>query len=291
MAPSICDSLGLADSGVISLIGAGGKTTLMFGLARELAAGGHTVLTTTTTSLYFPSTTQSRITLIVPSPEELVTQAIPLLPEYPHLSAGSRRIPGQGKLKGFSADTIDKVWQSGCFDWIIVEADGARQKPIKASAAHEPVVPGLTTCIIHVSGMDALGVPLDDAHVHRSAIFSQNTGLSPGAPVDLSVMATSAAHELRKAAAMARSVVTRSVVTRSVVTRSVVTRSVVTGSVVTVAWFNKADDPKRVAAGYAAGRLLLFLWQKEPPRQERHSGRIVIASLADPVSIKGVLVA
>ena len=47
------------EGGVISLVGAGGKTTLMFRLARELADTGERVLTTTTTRILRPTKEQS----------------------------------------------------------------------------------------------------------------------------------------------------------------------------------------------------------------------------------------
>ncbi|MCF8109113.1 MAG: hypothetical protein K9J81_08985, partial [Desulfohalobiaceae bacterium] len=42
-------------SGIISLVGAGGKTSLMFQLAREIAARKQRVLTTTTTRIFSPT--------------------------------------------------------------------------------------------------------------------------------------------------------------------------------------------------------------------------------------------
>jgi hypothetical protein len=61
---SLCRGLALGKNGVISLVGAGGKTSLMFRLAHELSASGDTVLTTTTTKIY-PPAGQSKC-LIVP---------------------------------------------------------------------------------------------------------------------------------------------------------------------------------------------------------------------------------
>lgn len=286
---SICDSLGLRDgSGVISLIGAGGKTSLMFGLARELTGSGRTVLTTTTTNLFFPSRDQSPVTLVTETVPALLDRAGPALKGHPHISAGTRHLPETGKLKGFAAPMIDEIRQAGLFDWIIVEADGAKQLPIKASDVHEPVMPSATTAIVHVTGLDALNTPVDDIHVHRSAIFRANTGLAPGSRVDVNAVAVSCVRELRKARVLAGS------------------------DPDTVVWLNKADDPQRIAAGRAvAARLKTH--QKEidthlarqclqthdpQPRSHRRApslfteqqapwpGRVVIASLiqADPVS-------
>jgi probable selenium-dependent hydroxylase accessory protein YqeC len=254
----------------------------MFRLARELAASGNTVLTTTTTNLFFPSRDQSPVTLVTETVPEFLARAGAVLKSHPHISAGTRHLPDTGKLKGFSPPIIDEIRQAGLFDWIIVEADGARQLPIKASDLHEPVIPSTTTAIVHVTGLDALNTPADDTHVHRPAIFCANTGLAPGSRVDVNAVTVSCVLELRKAWALAGS------------------------DPDTVVWLNKADDPWRIAAGRdVAARLKAYqkeidvhLVRQKPQTQpplhaqslfpERHapwSGRVVIASLihADPV--------
>ncbi len=281
MAFSIRDSLGLCGPGVICLIGAGGKTSLMFGLARELAGAGSTVLTTTTTNVHFPSKKQSAVTLVSDTAQDLAARSASFLKDHRHLSAGSLHVPGTGKLKGFAAPVIDEIWHTGCFDWVIVEADGSRQLPIKASDTHEPVMPSVTTAVIHVTGLDALNTPLDDDHVHRSAIFSRNTGLSLGSLVDISAMAGSCVLEIQKACALAGS------------------------DPAAVVCLNKADGPDRVAAGHAVAARLK---KKRQDMQKNHvqksvgkhpfdynqsypwPDRVVIASLVDPDPVKGVVV-
>jgi probable selenium-dependent hydroxylase accessory protein YqeC len=52
-------------------------------------------------------------------------------------------------------------------DIVLVEADGARRRSFKMPADHEPVVPDSARCLVVVAGLDVLGQPLDDAHVHR----------------------------------------------------------------------------------------------------------------------------
>lgn len=44
---SLREGLMLEDGGVVSIVGAGGETSLMFGIARELSIAGESVLTTT----------------------------------------------------------------------------------------------------------------------------------------------------------------------------------------------------------------------------------------------------
>jgi hypothetical protein len=122
---SLRHSLKLNKGGVISLVGAGGKTSLMFRLARELSRQGAAVLSTTTTKIYTPSRKQSSVVMVSESASALALEAREILRRNTHISAGSRLIHFQNKLKGFPPETIDAIWQSGLFRWIVVEADGA----------------------------------------------------------------------------------------------------------------------------------------------------------------------
>ncbi len=189
----------LSGQGMVCLFGGGGKTSLMFTLASMLAHQGKTVLTTTTTNIFYPHTAQSSKTLICDSAENLINTSRPLLQTYPHICAGLSHDRDTGKLKGFSSQMLDTVQQARLFDWIIVEADGARRKPIKASAAHEPVFPQKCSHLVLVAGLDAVGTPLDDDHVHRADLFARNTGHLPGTPLTAQAIAHGLRIEMNKA--------------------------------------------------------------------------------------------
>ncbi len=181
--PSLRHSLQLSKGGVISLVGAGGKTSLMFRLARELSRQGDAVLSTTTTKIYTPSRRQSSVVMISESASDLVVEAGKILRQKPHISAGSRRIAFQNKLKGFTTETIDQIWQSGVFRWIVVEADGAAGKSLKAPAEHEPVIPQCTRWVIGIVGLNAVGKPLTEKWAFRPQLVSKITGLAQGASI------------------------------------------------------------------------------------------------------------
>jgi probable selenium-dependent hydroxylase accessory protein YqeC len=178
---SLRHSLQLSRGGVISLVGAGGKTSLMFRLAHELSRQGDAVLSTTTTKIYTPSPKQSSVVMISESASDLVVEAGKILRQKPHISAGSRRIAFQNKLKGFTTETIDQIWQSGVFRWIVVEADGAAGKFLKAPAEHEPVIPQCTRWVIGIVGLNAVGKPLTGKWTFRPQLVSKITGLAQGA--------------------------------------------------------------------------------------------------------------
>jgi len=176
---SFCRGLALGKNGVISLVGAGGKTSLMFRLAHEFSASGDTVLTTTTTKIY-PPAGQSKCLIVSDSPSDILNRARKLLTHTPHISAAARYVSEHGKLMGFPPETIDLFLKSNLFRWIIVEADGAAGRPLKAPAPHEPVVPDCTNWVIGIVGLSAMGKPLDEHTVFRPELVSKITGLAEG---------------------------------------------------------------------------------------------------------------
>jgi probable selenium-dependent hydroxylase accessory protein YqeC len=182
-------SLNLNKGGVISIVGAGGKTALMFRLAQELAARGERVLTTTTTKIRMPRRRQSSLVMVCDSAEALLRRAGAVLKRAPHITAGRRIDHFQHKLLGFHPRTIDRIWKSRVFRWIIVEADGAAGKPLKAPAGHEPVIPGSTRLMIGTVGLTVVGKPLNPKWVFRPKLVSALTGLAPDAAISASAVA------------------------------------------------------------------------------------------------------
>lgn len=60
---------------------------------------------------------------------------------------------------------------------LLIEADGARMLPLKAPAAHEPVIPGFVNMVVVVAGLAGLGKPLTEKWVHRPELFGRLSGL------------------------------------------------------------------------------------------------------------------
>lgn len=174
----LCEGFKLHQKGVICFVGAGGKTSMMFRLAHELALNGYTVLTTTTTKIFFPTSDQSIHVMVSDCLDNMLTRSKQLLKQTNHITAAYAYGP-QRKLIGFVPSTIDAIFQSGLFQWILVEADGAAGMPIKAPADHEPVIPITTQWVIGMIGMDAVYQPITHPYVFRPHIFIQLTGARP----------------------------------------------------------------------------------------------------------------
>jgi probable selenium-dependent hydroxylase accessory protein YqeC len=169
----------------VSFVGAGGKTSLLLHLARELEAEGRPVLVTTTTNLADPREeggTFARILLRadLERPESAGDPALPeALPGVTLLVSRPADVPG--KLKGIDPSRVGALRR----EWpvVLVEADGSKRLPAKAPAAWEPVVPDGTDLVVGVFGLDALGWPMDGRTVHRPELFAAVTGCAPGAPI------------------------------------------------------------------------------------------------------------
>ncbi|MEI6209188.1 MAG: selenium cofactor biosynthesis protein YqeC [Desulfuromonadales bacterium] len=186
---SIEKILSLEAQGVLSLIGGGGKTSIMFHLARLLAESGQKVLTTTTTKILVPTPEQSETVLVDSDPHMVMRLASACRKCSNHVTAAMAHLAVGGKLQGFKPGDIDMFQESGLFDWILVEADGAAGRSLKAPAEHEPVIPSCTTVLIAVAGLDILGKPLSDTFVFRSERAGKLLGLSEGETVTESALA------------------------------------------------------------------------------------------------------
>lgn len=173
----IKQSLPLGEKAVVSIVGAGGKTSLMFILARELSTSGYKVLTTTTTKIFHPTTQESPATIISEDSETIIKEARSLLSNTLHLSAAAGRESAHDKLIGLQPGVIKQILRANLFDYILVEADGAARRSLKACASYEPVVPRFTDTIISVAGLDVIGKPLTEEWVFRSHLYSSITGL------------------------------------------------------------------------------------------------------------------
>lgn len=173
--------------GVTAVIGGGGKTTLLRTLGEELAAGGGRVLLCASTKM-LPF--DGLLNLIDPSVEVLAGA----LDTWRLVCAGAP-VPGTGKL---TAPALPMVRLAELADYVLVEADGAAGRPMKAHASHEPVVPpeaGRTICIVGASGF---GRPIAAA-AHRPARYASLAGLPETAPVtpaaEAAVLTAEALHD------------------------------------------------------------------------------------------------
>lgn len=181
MPGGLVQAFGISDKvRIVSLVGAGGKTSLMYALARDLVGRGQTVVSTTTTKIYPPRADQSSHLVLADNAAQLA-ELPARLDHFRHVTVGRSIDPSSSKLQGVSEEIISAL--AGISQRVLVEADGAAGRPVKAPAPWEPVIPSITNLVIPVVGLDCLGRRADEKWVFRLTHFLAVTGLAIGDPV------------------------------------------------------------------------------------------------------------
>ena len=210
-----CDFFGIG-IGITALIGGGGKTSTMYALAEYLKTRGSVIVCTSTH--------------ILPPPQ---------YPFLPCILAPLRfgEVVSTGTIEGWKLSMPEQSFDelTRFADFVLVEADGSKQLPLKAHASHEPVIPENTKKVLAVIGIDGLGRQIR-AVAHRPEIFASICG----AEID-------------------------DLVTEEMIAKIVSTYPRVDGIVI-----NKADDADRieralVLASHFSVPVAVTAWQTEQP--------------------------
>jgi probable selenium-dependent hydroxylase accessory protein YqeC len=192
---TLAGALGLGPRESVALVGGGGKTSALQRLARDLAATGGKVIVTTTTAMFLSEMRTAGPVVMDVADDGLVAGLAACLREH-EVAAAARANGEDGKVVGLSPATVDRLWAEGLADYLVVEADGSRGKPLKAFGPHEPQVPGSSTAIVQVAGLDAVGEPLTEEHVHRASVLAAALAVPLGSAVTAGVFVDSLRSQL-----------------------------------------------------------------------------------------------
>jgi len=139
------------------LTGGGGKTSLMYFLAKELKGP---LLLTTTTKLAYPPREEIPFYL-----GQNLEQLLPVLAKEKKILAGKR--VEKGKIIGFLPEEVALFYQRNRIP-AIVEADGSDRRPLKIHLDYEPALPVNPESVIGVVGLSALNKPYSSEYIHRA---------------------------------------------------------------------------------------------------------------------------
>jgi molybdenum cofactor cytidylyltransferase len=160
----------------IAIVGAGGKTTTLYQLAREYQTEHPLVILTTSTHLGKEQVRAANFHLIHHGEFEQTWEKIRnrqgLLCLTGTWDSQTQRWQG---LEASALHSLARVAQENNLP-LLIEADGARRRPLKAPADHEPAIPPFCNTVILVAGLAALGKPLTEAWVHRPQRFAELSG-------------------------------------------------------------------------------------------------------------------
>jgi probable selenium-dependent hydroxylase accessory protein YqeC len=162
--------------GTVALVGAGGKTALMFRLAREIAATGESAVATTTTRIRVPTSRQSPFLILTHEDSEL--SSLPnRLQRYGYVTVGGVATE-EDKVSGVNETTLLRCRDTARVT--LIEADGAAGRSLKAPESWEPVIPAFCDMVIPVTGLDCLGRPASSDCVFRLDRLREVAGIREG---------------------------------------------------------------------------------------------------------------
>lgn len=173
----LAEALDLRSGEMTALIGAGGKTTTMFRLAKELREKGCKVLVTTTTKIFKPTKPHVDRLFLVENLDEFANASASIDP--PITVAAGYGVDEQGKLLGLPAAWLDRLNESGKYDAILVEADGAASRLFKLPSENEPVIPSSCKLTVWLMAIKVLGKSFDAESVHRAERVTAVLGDKP----------------------------------------------------------------------------------------------------------------
>jgi molybdenum cofactor cytidylyltransferase len=153
----------------LAAVGAGGKSSLLFALSRQIP--GKVIVTTTT---HFAIDQLALGDLHLTDVDASLIQKIHTAHEDAVIVISGTDVQKE-RINGPSPENLEKI-KSVCDEkgyTFLVEADGSRKLPLKAYGDNEPVIPAWIDLVVFVVGCRAIGNPLDDEHVFRAGIFAE----------------------------------------------------------------------------------------------------------------------
>ncbi len=177
--PLLSDLIDLPEQPLISIVGAGGKTTTMYTLARELAQRGKRVITATTTQIFTPSSDETEKLILEVDTRMLLNKVRAAWAHHRRITVATGR-DNRGKLMSIQPDIPSLLMQEGGADAVIIEADGARHRMIKAPADYEPVAPLETNVALLLMSAEAIMRLLSEEIAHRPERIAAVTGIHVG---------------------------------------------------------------------------------------------------------------
>ena len=167
----IADALA-ARSGLVCVVGAGGKKTTLYGLANRLPRAAVTATV--------------RIPIFDDQVSEVVVTDDPIAAlagrtEWPVGVVPERE--REDRYRGYDPETVSRLAAAADAEVVLVKADGARTRWLKAPNEREPRIPRAADTVIPIASARVVGRPLDGETVHRPERVAALTGRGEGEPI------------------------------------------------------------------------------------------------------------
>lgn len=160
---NLIDTFKISKKDILTIVGAGGKTSLMYS-ASSLLRKDYKVLVTTTTHIYIPDNKfYDEIIMLTHFANENYHSILQNNKNGVYV-IGSH-IVNNSKIKGLTFEMLDKI--TPYFDIVIIEGDGSKEKSLKGWNDNEPVIYPKTTKTIGVVDISSRGIDINEENIHR----------------------------------------------------------------------------------------------------------------------------
>jgi len=183
----LIEALRYSPPSCVAFVGAGGKTTALFRVARELLTASSnegsfkTILVTTSTHFGSWQSGNADHFVTINSSSD-IAHLEKDLPKGIVLLTGDEKSNLLGGLTPRLMERVRDLAERHNLP-LLIEADGSHGCPLKAPAGHEPAIPNFTQNVVVVAGLRGLEKPLTKDWVHRPEKFVELSGLLPGEKV------------------------------------------------------------------------------------------------------------
>ena len=176
----------LSARGLVAVVGAGGKKSTLYTLARRL---DRAVLTATVRIPIFDEEVESVVVTDDPVAAVEAADSFPVgvVPERER----------EDRYRGYDRETVADLASRVAdeTDAVLVKADGARTRLLKAPDDREPQIPATADTVLPIASAQVVGKPLSDKHVHRVERVAAVTELDRGDEIRFSDVAAVLASE------------------------------------------------------------------------------------------------
>jgi hypothetical protein len=162
--------LGIVPGDLVTFVGGGGKSMLIHSIATKLAKEDRRVITTATRDFRIGPGDSPYVFL---TDERPFGELLPNLTEHCTVTLAGERAE-DGTLRGYEADEVDTF--TDVADYLFVEAEDSGGESLPGPAEEPRPIPPLTTVLVVVAGLDALGPDCD------AAAFADRL-IAPGGPL------------------------------------------------------------------------------------------------------------
>lgn len=161
------DIFSINNGEIISVVGAGGKTSFINYFIKNYR-NTHKVLSTTTTKIYKPDFNQ--YDNIIMTEGNYNNKSIK---NYNEVKTGvtviGKFINSDNKIIGLDFSEIENIEDE--FDFIFVESDGSRKKKLKGWKKHEPVIYKKTHKVVGIVDITSLDMEINEDNIHNLKEF------------------------------------------------------------------------------------------------------------------------